>query len=131
MNDDVQELREKFDRQLDHVFKELRRLRKENARLMDENKALREEVTLERLQGDGGRAAPRGELSAPGSHRALTFYHRLPASVPFSGFFRRADAFGLSSKDAKNFLLYFIECDLLVPHGAHVRKPRLAPYAMQ
>lgn len=129
MNDDVRDLREGIGRRLDQVFDELHRLRQENERLLQENKLLREEVTLARLQSEDEAPplpAPRDELSAQQSRKALTFYHRLPENVHFNTFFQRADTFGLSSEDARNFLLYFIERDLLLPNGSHVRKPDFA-----
>ncbi len=129
----AENLREEIDWRLDQMMGEMERLRQENRRLLEENKGLREEVTLVRLQGSGKlpERNNHGELPGSESLKALTFYHRLPQAFNFTGFFREADDFGLTNREAKDFLLYFIDRDLLIPRGPRVKKPdysqRLVP----
>ena len=121
---------------LDWLFDEVDRLKEENERLLRENKALREEVTLARLFRDIEPAAEpvRSEaeelFEAPPSvsREVIQFYHRLPSSFNFADFFVTAEAQGVTSELAREYMLVFFRENMLLQRGTRIEKTGTLPY---
>ncbi len=129
MPDEEQEtleaLREQLVHGLNEVFDELGRLREESRRLRDENKDLREELTLLRLyhEGDMPDDLNGNQHTAPMPlPEAAAFFRKLPRSLNFAFYFRKADEEGIESEAAKAYLLHFIQEGLLVQKGHRLEK---------
>lgn len=124
MRNSFEETREEIRQRLDWLLDEIAQLTRENRRLLKENEKLRQEITLLRLHQEGSSPTKgkqkEGATSVP--HEALAFYEQLPPCLNFAMFFRQADSCGISSEQAKRYLLRFLREDMLLQKGSHIKK---------
>lgn len=97
-------------------------------RLIEQNKEMREELTLLRLYREGDVPEELRERTTKGtsgrvlSPEAMDFFDALPPSLNFASYFTRADEHDFGEQEAKDFLLRFIQEDLLRPKGHRLEK---------